>query len=246
MSAGAADKVPDRAMVLAAGLGMRMRPLTDHIPKPLIPVGGKPLIDWGLDALAEAGVRQAVVNVHYLPDLLIDHLKRRKRPGVIISDERELILDSGGGVARALAHFDGQPFFLLNADTFWIDRDMSNLTRLALAWDAARMDIMILLAEPQHATGHTGKLDFVMDRGGKLQRAKNADKGYVYAGAAILHPRIFDAAPAGAHSLNLHFDRAEAAGRFFGLPLDGHWLTVGTPDAIEPAEEILRSLGRIP
>lgn len=235
---------PDKAMVLAAGLGMRMRPLTEHMPKPLVPVGGKPLIDWGLNALAAAGVGEAVVNVHYLPDMLIDHLQSRRRPVITVSDERDDLLDSGGGIVKALPIFGGEPFFLLNADTFWIDHDASNLERLALFWDDARMDILILLADPQFATGHTGKLDFTMDRGGKLQRAKTVDEGYIYAGAAIVHPRIFAEAPAGPHSLNLHFDRAGAAGRLFGLPLDGHWLTVGTPDAIKPAEDVLRRLSK--
>lgn len=235
---------PRTAMVLAAGFGTRMRPLTDRLPKPLVKVGGKPLIDWGLDALAEAGVSKAIVNVHYLPDLLVDYLKRREKPRIVISDERDEILDSGGGIVKALAHFSGQPFFLLNADTFWIDRATSNLERLALEWDAGRMDILILLADPRTATGHRGKLDFVMGSGGRLQRAEGSEDGFIYAGGAILHPRLFDAGPDGPHSLNLHFDRAQAEGRLFGLPLDGHWLTVGTPDAIGPAESVLQRLSQ--
>lgn len=237
--------MPRIAMVLAAGLGMRMRPLTNHMPKPLVPVGGKPLIDWGLDALGEAGVDEAVVNVHYFPDMLIEHLRHRTSPRIIISDEREAILDSGGGIAKAISHFGGEPFFLLNADTFWVDEDGSNLKRLALAWDHANMDILILLTDPRLATGHTGKLDFVMKDGGTLERAITADEGYIYAGAAIVHPRIFADAPEGPHSLNLHFDRTQAEGRLFGLPLDGHWLTVGTPEAIAPAEAVLISLSKV-
>lgn len=233
------------AMVLAAGLGTRMRPLTDQMPKPLVRVGGKALIDWGLDALGDAGVEQAVVNVHYLPDMLIDHLRDRHEPRIIISDERHDLLDSGGGIAKALSFFGGEPFYVLNADTFWIDREASNLERLALEWDADAMDILVLLADPSHATGHTGKLDFVMNSDGQLQRAMGASDGYIYAGAAILGPRVFDDAPAGAYSLNLHFDRAIAGGRMFGLVLDGHWLTVGTPDAIDPAEGILQRLNKV-
>jgi MurNAc alpha-1-phosphate uridylyltransferase len=239
-------KRPHNAMMLAAGLGTRMRPLTDHMPKPLVTVGGKALIDRGLDALADAGVKQVVVNVHYLPEMLIGHLREREKPRIIISDERGDLLDSGGGIAKALPIFGGEPFYVLNADTFWIDREASNLERLALKWDAARMDILILLADTRHATGHTGKLDFVMDAEGKLRRAIGGSDGYIYAGAAILHPRVFDDAPSGSHSLNLHFDRAIAAGRMFGLVLEGHWLTVGTQDAIEPAEDVLQRLNRVP
>lgn len=238
--------MPGKAMVLAAGLGMRMRPLTNHMPKPLVAVGGKPLIDWSLDALARAGVEEVIVNVHYFSDMLIEHLSHRSHPRVIISDERETLLDSGGGVAKALPHFGGQRFFLLNADTFWVDGEQSNLERLSLAWDDARMDILMLLADPRYASGHAGKMDFVMKDGGALERATTADEaGYIYAGAAILHPRLFAGTPVQAHSLNQHFDRAQSEGRLFGLPLDGHWLTVGTPDAIEPAEAVLNRLSMV-
>jgi len=239
-------KKPERAMVLSAGLGLRMRPLTETRPKPLIPVGGKPLIDWGLDALRAAGVYQAVVNVHYLASMMVDHLARRTEPHIVISDEREALLDSGGGIVKALPLLGDNPFFVLNADTFWIDRSEDNLGRLAVAWDPGRMDILILLAEPKSATGHTGKLDFTMDAEGRLKRADGAAEGYIYAGGAILNPRFFAGSPASPHSLNLHFDRAIAAGRMHGLPLDGHWITVGTPDAIAPAEAVLRQLDLMP
>ncbi|GGA57426.1 mannose-1-phosphate guanylyltransferase [Nitratireductor aestuarii] len=235
---------PDKAMVLAAGLGTRMRPLTDHMPKPLVRVGGKTLLDWGLDALGDAGVREAVVNVHYFPDMLVEHVASRQTPAITISDERDQLLDSAGGIVKALSFFGGEPFFILNADTFWIDRDGSNLERLASFWDGERMDILLMLADPQIATGHTGKLDFVMKDGGALQRARGADNGFIYAGVAILHPRIFEGASPEPHSLNLYFDRAIAADRLFGLPLDGHWLTVGTPDAIAPAEDVLRQVSK--
>ncbi|WEX09432.1 nucleotidyltransferase family protein [Chelativorans sp. AA-79] len=234
---------PERAIVLSAGLGMRMRPLTETRPKPLIPVGGKPLVDWGLDALRRAGVREAVVNIYHLADMMTAHLAGRGEPHIIISDEREALLDSGGGIAKALPYLGDKPFFVLNADTFWIDRSEDNLNRLALAWDGGRMDILILLADPASATGHTGKLDFRMDRDGRLQRTAGGTEGYIYAGGGILHPRLFAGASTAPHSLNLYFDRAIAAGRMFGLPLDGHWITVGTPDAIAPAEAVLRQLG---
>lgn len=232
-------------MVLAAGLGLRMRPLTKTRPKPLVPVAGRPLIDWGLDALEEAGIAKAVVNVHYLPDMMTAHLARRDAPHIILSDERALLLDSGGALVKALPHFGGKPFLLLNADTFWVDRSESNIVRLALAWDPHAMDILVLLAEPGAATGHTGRLDFIMDADGRLKRAGESSDGFVYAGAAILHPRLLEGMAAEPHSLNLHFDRAIAAGRMFGLALEGHWITVGTPGAIAPAEEVLRRLGAI-
>jgi MurNAc alpha-1-phosphate uridylyltransferase len=224
------------AMVLAAGLGKRMRPITDTMPKPLVPVAGKPLLDWGLERLVEAGVTDAVVNVHYLPDQIIDHLAGRTVPRIAISDERGQLLDSAGGIVRALPTLGAQPFFILNADTFWIDRGASNLGRLALEWDAARMDILLMLSDLASATGHSGGTDFLVEPDGRLRRAAGDPAGLIYAGAAILHPRIFADADASPHSLNVYFDRAIAAGRLFGMPLDGHWITVGTPDAIAPAE----------
>jgi MurNAc alpha-1-phosphate uridylyltransferase len=223
-------------MVLAAGLGKRMRPITDTMPKPLVRVAGKALLDWGLDSLAEAGVEKAVVNVHYLGDQVVAHVAKRRQPRVVISDERDLLLDSAGGIVKALDEIGPEPFYILNSDTFWIDEDQSNLRRLALEWDSARMDILIMLSDFESATGHTGGTDFLLGRDGRLQRAKGDPSGFIYAGAAIAHPRIFAGASAEPHSLNRYFDSAIAAGRLFGLPMRGSWITVGTPDAIGPAE----------
>lgn len=235
---------PKTAMVLAAGLGARLRPITNTMPKPLVPIAGKTLLDWGLDALAEVGVEKAVVNVHYLAEQIISHVASRKRPGIVISDESAGLLDSAGGIVKALPELGGEPFFVLNADTFWIDRQGSNLERLALAWNDARMDILIMLADPKSATGHSGGTDFLVDADGRLARSKGAPEGLIYAGAAIVHPRIFAGAEATPHSLNLYFDRAIAAGRLFGMEMDGWWITVGTPDAIPAAEEAVRSAAR--
>lgn len=232
--------VPSRAMVLAAGLGTRMRPITDRMPKPLVPVAGKPLLDWGLDALAAAGVTTAVVNVHHLADQIEAHVAGRAHPAIVVSDERDALLDSGGGVVRALPLLGPESFFLLNADTFWIDGGEPALKRLALAWDGEAMDILLMLARPESATGHSGGTDFLLDLDGRLARAKGDPSGLIYAGAAILHPRVFAGAEAVRQSLNLYFDRAIAAGRLFGAVLDGSWITVGTPDAIEPAEAAVR------
>jgi len=232
---------PKTAMVLAAGLGKRMRPITDSMPKPLISIAGKTLLDRGLDALAVAGVTKAVVNVHYLPEKIVCHVASRIAPTIVISDESAGLLDSAGGIVKALPEFGAEPFFVLNADTFWIDRDGSNLERLALVWDEARMDILIMLADPKSATGHSGGTDFLIDADGRLARSKGAPWGLIYAGAAIVHPRIFAGVKATPHSLNMYFDRAIAAGHLFGMEMDGHWITVGTPDAILAAEEAVRS-----
>ena len=232
------SRVPDVAMVLAAGLGKRMRPITDNLPKPLVEVGGCALIDWGLDALARAGVARAVVNVHHLPHMLKDHLAHRSQPVITISDESARLLDSAGGIIQALPQIGAEPFYVLNADTFWIGGD-DNLTDLALAWDDRRMDILLMLADRANTTGHSGAADFTRASNGTLRRAAGATQGHVYAGAAILHPRIFAGAAAEPHSLNLYFDRAIAAGRLFGHVMAGRWITVGTPDAIAAAEAVV-------
>ncbi|WP_095083187.1 nucleotidyltransferase family protein [Mesorhizobium sophorae] len=226
----------DTAIVLAAGLGKRMRPITDTIPKPLVKIAGKTLLDWGLDSLAAAGVGKAVVNVHYLPEQIIAHVAARRTPKIIISDESEKLLDSAGGIVKALPELGGKPFYILNADTFWIDQGPLNLGRLALAWDAAKMDILLMLADLHQATGHYGSTDFLVAPDGGLRRSKGDPAGLIYAGAAIVHPRLFEDAQSGPHSLNAYFDTAIAAGRLFGMPMQGHWITVGTPDAIPLAE----------
>ncbi|MER9295880.1 nucleotidyltransferase family protein [Mesorhizobium sp. M0621] len=227
---------PDTAIVLAAGLGKRMRPITDTIPKPLVRIAGKTLLDWSLDSLAAAGVGKAVVNVHYFPEQIVAHVAARQSPKIVISDESEKLLDSAGGIVKALPELGERPFYILNADTFWIDDGPLNLKRLALAWDAAKMDILLMLADLHQATGHCGSTDFLVAPDGALRRSKGDPAGLIYAGAAIIHPRLFEQAPAGPHSLNAYFDTAIAAGRLFGMPMHGHWITVGTPDAIPLAE----------
>ncbi len=227
---------PDTAMVLAAGLGIRMRPITATKPKPLIEVAGKPLLDWGLDSLAEVGVAKAVVNVHHLPEQIVAHVSRRRKPRIVISDESEALLDSAGGIVKALPELGPKPFYVVNADTFWVDEAEPNLGRLAAAWDASKMDMLLMLADLRSATGHSGGTDFLVAPEGRLSRAGGNPSGLIYAGAAIVHPRIFAGAAVAKQSLNLYFDRAIAAGRLFGLRMNGSWITVGTPDAIAPAE----------
>ena len=235
---------PDTAIMLAAGLGKRMRPITETMPKPLVKVSGKPLIDWGLDALAIAGVENTIVNVHYLADQLIAYLGKRTKPKITISDERDLLLDSAGGIINVLPQLGGKPFYVLNADTFWVgDEAQPNISALAHVWDDARMDILLMTARLDQATGFEGKGDFVADDEGRLRRLRDvAGDPVIYAGAAILHPRIFANAEPGVSSLNRYFDDAIAAGRLYGMPMTGHWLTVGTPEAIGEAEAALSAL----
>ncbi|EBU7498065.1 nucleotidyltransferase family protein, partial [Salmonella enterica subsp. enterica serovar Typhi] len=159
-------------MVLAAGLGLRMRPITDAMPKPLVRVAGKTLLDWGLDSLAASGVRKAVANVHYLPGQIVDHVASRTSPQVVISDESGALLDSAGGIVKALPELGAGPFFVINADTFWIDAGTPNLDRLAQAWRPGEMDILLMLASLDQATGHSGSTDFLIDCDGRLSRAR--------------------------------------------------------------------------
>jgi N-acetyl-alpha-D-muramate 1-phosphate uridylyltransferase len=229
---------PTKAMVLAAGLGTRMRPLTDHMPKPLVSVAGQPLLDHVLDKLARAGVVEAVVNVHYLPDQIIDHVAGRARPRVIISDERNEVLGTGGAVVRALPLLGHAPFFHVNADTLWIDGVRPNLARLAEAFDPARMDILLLMAPTTSSIGYNGRGDYAMLPDGALRKRKEHQVvPFVYAGAAILSPSLFANAPSGEFSLTKLFDAANEQERLFGLRLDGVWMHVGTPEAVHAAEE---------
>jgi MurNAc alpha-1-phosphate uridylyltransferase len=227
-------------MVLAAGLGKRMRPLTDHRPKPMISVAGIPLIDRGLDQLAAANIDRAVVNVHYLAAQIESHLVERQNPKIIISDERQALLETGGGMAKALPLLGAGPFVLLNADSFWQDAGEPSLQSLIDRWDDTRMDILLLLADPATSIGFDGAGDFHLDAAGRLTR-RSGDKqtAWVYTGVAIVHPRCFADAPDGAFSFNIQFDAAISKGRLFGQVLNGTWFHVGTPDAIGEAEAAL-------
>jgi MurNAc alpha-1-phosphate uridylyltransferase len=229
---------PTKAMVLAAGLGVRMRPLTDHMPKPLVQVAGRALLDHVLDKLGNAGVSEAVVNVHYLPDQIIEHVATRTKPRVIISDERDEVLDTGGGVVKALPLLGHEPFFHVNADTLWIDGVRPNLARMADAFDPERMDILLLMAPTTSSIGYGGRGDYAMLPDGALRKRKEHQVvPFVYAGVAIMSPAQFADAPAGKFSLTKMFDRANEQERLFGLRLDGVWMHVGTPDAVHAAEE---------
>lgn len=229
-------------MILAAGLGTRMRPLTDTLPKPLVKVAGRPLIDHVLDRLAEAGVERVVVNVHHLADQMQRHLAQRKQPQIVISDERGLLLGTGGGVKKALPELGDAPFFHINSDTIWIDGVKPNLARLADAFDPAAMDALLLLAPTNGSIGYSGRGDFAMAADGQLRkRAEQEVAPFVYAGAAILSPALFKSTPEGELSLTTLFDRAAQARRLHGLRMEGLWMHVGTPEAIASAEAAIKA-----
>lgn len=224
-------------MVMAAGLGTRMRPLTDSRPKPLVEVAGKALIDYVLDKLGDAGVETAVVNVHYFADQIEKHVASRTKPKIVISDERAKLLGTGGGVINAMPKLGGGPFFHVNSDTLWLDGVASNLDRLAQTFDPAKMDALLLLAATANSIGYSGRGDYNMMPDGALRRRKEQEVvPFVFAGVAILSPALFAGAPAGEFSLTSLFDRASENGRLAGLRLDGLWMHVGTPEAVTAAE----------
>ena len=229
------------AMILAAGLGRRMAPLTDDKPKPLVQVAGKCLIDWSLDRLRDAGIGTVVVNCHHHADMLRQHLSRRPDPRTHVLREPDL-LETGGGVVNALGELGAAPFFVINSDAIWLDPpdDAGALSRLAAAWRDADMDALLLLHDRQRAIGHDGAGDFSQDAGGRLwRRETGAEAPYLFAGVQLLHPRLFEGAPAGPFSLNVLYDKALAAGRLYGLRHNGEWLHVGTPGAVADAEVFL-------
>ena len=227
-----------RAFVLAAGKGTRMRPLTDRVPKPLVEVAGRPMIDFVLDRLAAAGVEEAVVNTHHLADMVEAHVAHRAHPRIRISRER-VLLETGGGVARALPHLGADPFFVLNSDTILIDGTAPALACLAAAWDEARMDALLLLCPPERAVGHSRGGDFKLGADGRPLRAIGATDAHIFCGVQLLHPRLFRDALGGAYSLNRHYDEAAEAGRLFAVAHDGWWYHVGTPDALAEAGDKL-------
>ena len=238
---------PDKAMVLAAGLGLRMRPLTDKRPKPMIEVGGRALIDRILDRLEESGVRTAVVNLHHKAAMLEQHLSGRSRPKIVFSHETGELLDTGGGVRKALEHLGSQPFLVLNGDVLWLDGLRPALRRLADFWDGRRMDALLLVHPTAYALGYEGSGDFMLSPEGRLRRRRAQEIApFAFTGIQMLHPRLFRETPENAFSLNLLYDRAEEAGRLWGLRHDGEWLHVGTPRDLSAAEAHLQDLAIVP
>lgn len=233
----------ENAMVLAAGLGTRLRPITDHMPKPLVPVGGRPMLDYILDLLAEAGIRTIAINLHHHADQMEAYLDARPDFRIHISDEREQLMNNGGGLARGLKLLPPGPVLVMNADLFWVDEpagEASNLSRLISFYDPARMDMAMLCTDLDRAIGHDGKRDFDMGTDGRLMRYRDGDAHpVVYAGAFVMDSAFMDDAPETAFNLNLYFDKAIARQRLFGTGLKGHWITVGSPEGLAEAEAFL-------
>lgn len=234
-------KVPATAMIMAAGLGKRMRPLTATKPKPLIEVSGKALLDHVLEKLRIAGVRRVVVNIHYLADALEAHLKNRDHGlEIIISDERDLLMETGGGLVKALPLIDSDPFLSLNSDNLWIDGPADTLKLLASQWDEERMDALLLLVPQARALNHKGIGDFHMDSTGRIRRrAKSHVAPFVFTGIQIVSKRLLRDAPEGPFSTNILWNRAIEEGRCFGAVHQGLWFDVGTPQSIQLTESAL-------
>ena len=231
------------AMVLAAGLGTRLRPITDRLPKPLVPVGGRPMIDYVLDSLAEAGVTKVAINIHHHADMMLSHLAKRMDMEILISDERDRLMNNGGGLVKGLKLLPDGPVVVMNADLFWVgepENQLSNLRELIQFFDPDRMDMAMLCVTLEQAIGHDGKKDFNLDAEARLTRYSEGDpKPVVYAGAFVVDTAFFADAPDEPFNLNIYFDKAIRNGRLFGTMLSGHWITVGSPDGLEAAEGFL-------
>jgi N-acetyl-alpha-D-muramate 1-phosphate uridylyltransferase len=226
---------PKSAMVLAAGLGLRLRPITDTVPKPLVPLGGRTLLDHALDRLEAAGVERAVVNAHYRSEMLTRHLAGRRTPAITLSVEDEL-LETGGGVLKALPLLD-DPFYVVNSDVFWLDGKTSALLRLAREFDAARLDALLLMQRTVTALGYEGPGDFIVDPLGAVRRRREREVApHLFAGVQLLAKRLFAGQPPGKFSLNRLYDRAIAAGRLAAIVHDGEWYHIGTPAGLALAE----------
>ena len=237
---------PGVAMVLAAGLGKRMRPLTENMPKPLLPVAGRTLLDRVLDRFADSGIGRVVVNLHYFRETMEKHLAGRRTPPIELSPEVEL-LETGGGVKRALPRLGAAPFYVANADVLWLDGKMPALTRLASAWNDETMDALLLLHPAVTAIGYEGAGDYFADTLGRLKRRRGSEVApFIFAGVQILHPRLFQGSPDGRFSLNVLYDRAEKTGRLWGLRHDGLWFHVGTPEGLAETEAVIGAPRQVP
>jgi MurNAc alpha-1-phosphate uridylyltransferase len=237
--------VPKTAMVLAAGLGQRMRPLTDKLPKPLVPLGGQAMLDTILDRLEACGVTRVVVNLYYLGEMIEAHLKNRENPTIVFSRETDL-LETGGGVKNALPLLGDEPFLVLNGDVCWLDSLTPALQRLATAWNNEEVDALLLLHPTCSAFGYEGIGDYLMDPEGRLRRRQERQIApFIHAGIQILHPRLFEGAPAGSFSLNKLYDKAQEAERLWGVRHDGEWFHVGTPGELRAVEDALHHMAQV-
>ena len=230
-----------RAMILAAGFGTRMRPITDNLPKPLIQVLGRSLIDRTIDRLQESGIETFVVNTHHLSEKIHKHLQKRDDVDIVFSPENE-ILETGGGISNALKNFYDEPFFTCNGDTLWLNGCQNAATRMVKHWDTDKMDGLLMLHSTVNAYGYDGVGDFNIDPLGVLSRRPESEVSpYLFTGVQILHPRLFSRTPKGPFSLNLLYDRAIENGRLYGIVHDGEWFHVGTPEALHEAEDYMNS-----
>jgi N-acetyl-alpha-D-muramate 1-phosphate uridylyltransferase len=226
------------AMVMAAGLGTRMRPLTNDRPKPLVQVAGKALIDHSLDKLREAGIRDVVVNVHYLPHMVRDHLNAHGCDlNIEISDESDLLLETGGGLIKALPLLPMDPFYCINSDNIWTEDEGNSLKELAAHWNAERMDALLLIVPTTRAHNHNGVGDFFLaDDGQLIRRAEEPAAPYIYTGIQLVSHWLLRDPPQSPFSTNVFWNRAIADGRLFGLVHNGDWFDIGAPSAIAPTE----------
>jgi MurNAc alpha-1-phosphate uridylyltransferase len=229
-------------MVLAAGLGTRMRPLTEELPKPMLPLGGRTLLDHALDRLAESGVERAVVNAHWRAEAIARAMETRAEPPRVTVLREEILLETGGGVRAALPHLGRAPgFAVLNGDAFWLNGPTPALTRMAAAFDPARMDALLLLVRTAQVEGEVGRGDFLLDPMGRVRRPREREiSPYLYGGVQLLAPALFEGSPEGPFSLNRLYDRAIEAERLFALVHDGAWFHLSTPADLAHAEEQLR------
>jgi len=231
-----------KAMVMAAGLGRRMLPLTETMPKPLVSFAGKALIDHALDRLEQANIEQVVVNVHHLADQVEEHLRNRTKPSVIISDERAFLLETGGGAKKALEHLGPEAFYVLNSDSVWQEDQKQVLQQLYENWDSERMDSLLMLAETSKSIGYDGAGDFSLNADGTLVRkGEGKQVPFVNMGVYLIHPRLFESTPEGAFSMNLLWDRALQNNRLFGLAHDGEWMHLGTPQSLHQAQAYIQT-----
>ena len=231
---------PTRGMVLAAGLGTRMRPLTNDRPKSLIMVAGRTLLDHAIDRFKDAGITTVIVNVHYKGQMVIDHLKKRTDVEIIIQDERDKLLDTGGALKKALPLFKGEPVFTYNSDSIWLESLGSNISRMAQRWDDAEMDCLMLMAPTFNSIGYDGRGDFMMDTLGRLARRQpQRVTPFAWPGVQIIHPRLIERGTGDAFSTNRLWDIAIEQGRLFGIRLDGKWMHIGTPDVKDEAEAFM-------
>jgi len=235
------SSAPRHAMIFAAGLGTRMRPITDKLPKPLVEVAGRSILDRILDRCEAAGVTEAVVNTHHLADMVAARMEKREKPAIVVSRE-EILLETGGGVVKALPLLGADPFYVINGDVLWTDGPRDTLLRLAQNWSDSEMDALLLMHPVVRARDYHGPGDFFLDPLGRLLRRQPRQVApFVFAGIQILHPRLFHDQPAGRFSLNVLYDRAAAAGRLYGIVHDGEWFHIGTPESLA---RISSELGR--